>query len=69
MAVEFAENTSLIKKAFYPNFEKFSECLIIMIYESKQRLNNKRIEEAKSMMRKTEEVFKVYEQNYANIGK
>ena len=66
---EFAESTSLIKKAFYPNFEKFSECLIIMIYESKQRLNNNKIEEAKAIMKKTEEIFRVYEKSYVNVGK
>lgn len=66
---EFAEQTKFIKKAFYPNFQKFSECILIMIYESKQKFNNMRLEESMTVMRKTEEIFRIYEQNYLNVNK
>lgn len=60
---------TLIKKAFYPNFEKFSEILIVMIFESKNKLGNKKIEEAKDLFRKTEELYNVYRQNHPTVIK
>lgn len=56
---------AMIKKAFFPDFWSYSECLISLIYESKQYANLKQFDEAFKLLEKVKRFLKIYTEQYS----